>query len=71
MKPFLQKGSNCINLFFQNINILQWFKFKYTNHDKELCRFIYIKELNLDFHINSVRKDYFKKLCVQIFTKHQ
>lgn len=49
MKPFLQKISNCINMFFQNINLLQWFKFKYTNHDKELCRFIYIKELNLDF----------------------
>ena len=49
MKPFLQKISNCINLFFQNINLLQWFKFKYTTHDKHLCRFIYIKELNLEF----------------------
>jgi len=65
MKSFLQKLNKYIYLYFHSINIFQWFKFKYSEHDTSISRIIQMKPLNMNFFNLSV-SFFINMICVSI-----
>jgi len=65
MKPFLQKLNKFICLYFHSINIFQWFKFKYSEHDPSISRIIQMKSLNMSF-FNLSTSFFVNMICVSI-----
>jgi hypothetical protein len=65
MKSFLQQLNKYICLYFHSINIFQWFKFKYTEHDKTISRVIQMKPLNMSF-FNLSESFFINMICVSI-----
>jgi len=65
MKSFLQKLNKYISLYFHTMNIFQWFKFKYTDHDTSISRLLNMKPLNMSFF--NLQPDFFvNMICVSI-----
>jgi len=65
MKTFLQKLNKYISLYFHSINIFQWFKFKYSEHDTHISRIIKMKPLNMSF-FNLSESFFINMICVSI-----
>ena len=65
MKSFLQKLNKYIYLYFHSINIFQWFKFKYSDHDTSVSRIIQMKPLNMNYFNLSV-SFFINMICVSI-----
>jgi len=65
MKSFLQQLNKYISLYFHNINIFQYFKFKYSDHDSHISRILKMKSLNMSFF--NLQDDFFvNMICVSI-----
>lgn len=65
MKSFLQQLNKYISLYFHSINLFQWFKFKYTDHDPNISRILHLKPLNMLFF--NLDEDFFvNMICVSI-----
>jgi len=65
IKTFLQQVNKYISLYFHSINIFQWFKFKYTDHDQEISRIIKMNSLNMNF-FNLQQPFFVNMICVCI-----
>jgi hypothetical protein len=49
MKTFVQKINNTFSMYFNTINLFNYYKFKYSEHDTEKCRIIKTTNINLDY----------------------
>lgn len=65
MKTFLQKLNKYISLYFHSMNIFQWFKFKYAEHDISISRIIQMKPLNMNY-FNLSASFFTNIICVSI-----
>ena len=65
IKPFLQQLNKYISLYFHSINIFQWFKFKYSDHSRDISRIIQMKPLNMSF-FNLQPSFFMNMICISI-----
>lgn len=49
MKSFIQKINTTFSMYFNTINLFNYYKFKYSEHDTEKCRIIKTTNINLDY----------------------
>jgi hypothetical protein len=49
MKSFIQKINTTYSMYFNTINLFNYYKFKYSEHDPEKCRIIKTNNINLDY----------------------
>lgn len=49
MKSFIQKINTTFSMYFNTINLFNYYKFKYSDHDTEKCRIIKTTNINLDY----------------------
>jgi hypothetical protein len=49
MKSFIQKINTTYSMYFNTINLFNYYKFKYSEHDTEKCRIIKTNNINLEY----------------------
>ena len=52
IKSFLQNLNKYITLYFHNIQIMNYFKFKYSDHEQSISRVIPMNPLNMNYFLN-------------------
>lgn len=63
IKSFLQNLNKYITLYFHNIQIMNYFKFKYSDHEQSISRVIPMNPLNMNYF--ELKEDFFvNMICV-------
>jgi hypothetical protein len=65
MKSFIQKINTTFSMYFNTINLFNYYKFKYSEHDTEKCRIIKTTNINLEY-FKPDEKFFINLICISM-----
>jgi hypothetical protein len=65
MKSFIQKINTTFSMYFNTINLFNYYKFKYAEHETEKCRIIKTNNINLEY-FKPDEKFFINLICISM-----